>query len=44
LPIDVIHNVVNGDKWDAGLLNSAVSGVLWGSVGALQVKSAVTQG
>lgn len=41
LPVDALQNVANGDKWDKGLLNSAVSGALWGSLGALQVKPAV---
>lgn len=43
VPVRAARNVANGDKWDTGLLNTAVSGALWGSLGALQIKAAMKQ-
>ena len=34
------RNAVNGDPLDKGLVNTAVSGAVWGSIGAVGAKSA----
>lgn len=41
--IALTKNAVNGDPLDKGLVNTAVSGVVWGSIGSVGSKSAAKQ-
>lgn len=40
ISLSVTKNAVNGDPLNKGLVNTAVSGVVWGSVGGIGAKSA----
>jgi len=40
ISVSVTRNAVNGDPLDKGLVNTAVSGAVWGSIGAVGAKSA----
>jgi len=40
VPATISQNLTSGSKWDAGLLDSVASGVVWGGIGSLQTKTA----
>jgi hypothetical protein len=43
LSVNTTRNLVSGDSWDQGLLDTAFGGALWGSLGALQAQSATQE-